>query len=1106
MSLECKFTTYVCLHIRTVPEGSSHARKAMRRQKREQRERERQQTSRQDKYPPHHEFRLERRKSDFTELSRTPTASHATDSSRQPADPRHPAYNNPQFAKWIMEQNTLYGSEKGSRADIQSSMPSLTNIPKRDKAGSPVSSYVTTSTRHTPRRDSGDRGNYKPSTPPVRDSGSSRPVDYHAPSYSNFDNGDTSDLHSASDTGSKYSEYSAEPDHQVQPVSAPPFGSSSRPHLPPNFSTLSSQTTVGSQQMLTPYSQLPNPSQHQQQQLDKLSMDVLYHTQLSSTSGSGILAVLPKPNSRPARLRHLDSSNLKELEVDEIDLEKQRIHMMRLYEEQKLRGRVVQGSSQPSARRTEPPAAYQMVEARPQQNQSFVVGPSRVTDEIFAEMDLSLLREVESLERMVGEQKKKCRELKLAKEREERNMKQVEKQRREPEIMNGALDQHRWQKEQMRKLRELERIKAEQSKRYQQLEYDEHRAKNKLKALETQADEIREQLQRAESASQVLPPRTPGAGEEFGGMFPNQELLPSKLTSSHARSVIGGFGGHGGGIYRDGVHPEAERPVKLADHDHVTTPAERDWMETNSVKPVLAPSRVMSVDSVTTSTWVAPEQPDISKEIATTMSESNLTEPTQDDLPSSSVWSGYSSSKPSRGDLPSFLQSADLYSVTSNSKISMTDDTLSQEERLRRLKEESRSNSNGVPVGSKELRDLHVAQLQQEAMEQQPQYHQEYSTRLPSGTHVPNQGGYGNSTNNVEPPVNHTSTEAWKQQQPYRAPPPPSWSTQHHYAQPQAYPQPYVAQSTHQHSSGRSSNHHYSRSGRSRSHSRGLQQSNVLYAAETSVGSMHGLQEHPLQDGTARTSATPDLIPTLYGPRALSPRSSNLPRQLQAASERSFSPLSKFSDYSAVPQSPSYTSQALQIQHTVSPQTERERPSHPPVTSPSLKQEAEMRSKSPSETTRSRTTLSNTSGSVPEKYPTPAWQMPARSPISPTRPPTHDTIGKIGHWSHESTARSHDQRTASQYDRPQLPSEPGRPPNVSERDAHQPKPSAPHRYGMSRPDVKGAPHSYARRRPSNTADPMQQMSLDKVKLYMDRSYKTQAPRHPERIQRQQTEL
>ena len=1083
----------------------------MRRQKREQRERERQQTSRQDKYP-HHEFRLERRKSDFSELSRTPThASHVTDTSRQPADPRHPAYNNPQFAKWIMEQNTLYGSEKGSRVDIQSSMPSLTNIPERDKAGSPVSSYVTTSTRHTSRRDSSDRGNYKPSTPPVRDTGPSRPVDYHPPSYSNFDSGDTSDLHSASDTGSKYSEYSAEPEHQIQPVSAPPF-SSSRPHLPPNFTSLSSQMTVGSQQMLTPYSQLQNPSQQQQQQqLDKLSMDVLYHTQLSSTSGSGILAVLPKHNSRPARLRHLDSSNLKELEVDEIDLEKQRIHMMRLYEEQKQRGRVVEGSGQTSARRSEQPLAYQMVETHPQHNQSFKGGPSRATDEIFAQMDRSLLREYESLEQLVSEQKKKCRELKLAKEREERNLKQVEKQRREPEIMNGALDQHRWQKEQMRKLRELERIKAEQSKRYQQLEYDEHRAKNKLKALETQADEIRLQLQRAESASQVLPPRTPGAGEEYAGVdsrgvegFPNQqELLPSKLTSGHARSVIGGFSSHGGGIYRDGIHPEADRLVKLPDHDHMTTPAERDWMETNSVKPRLASSRVMSADSVTTSTWVAPEQPDISKEIATTMSESNLTEPTQDDLPGSSVWSGYSS-KPGR-DLSSFLPSADLYSATSNSKISITDETLSQEERLRRLKEESRSNSNGVPVGSKELRDLHVAQLQQEAMEQ-PQY-QEYSARLqrlPSGTHVPNQGGYGNSTG-MEPPVNHMSAEAWKQQ-PYRAPP-PSWSAQHQYAQPQAYPQPYAAQSMHHQHTGRT-NHHYSRSSRSRSHSRGLQQqSGVLYAAETSAGSMHGLQEHPLQDSTTRPSATPDLIPTSFGPRALSPRSSNPSRQLQAASERSFSPLSKFSDYSAVPQSPSYTSQALQIQHAVSPQTERERPTHPPVPSSSLKQEAELRSKSPSETSRSRSTLSTTPGNVPEKYPTPAWQMPARSPISPTRPPTHDTTGKITHWSHESNARSHDQRTTSQYDRPQPSSEPARPPNVPERDAHQPKPSsAPHRYGMSRPDVKGAPHSYARRRPPTTADPTQPMSLEKVKLYMDRSYKTQAPRHPERIQRQQTEL
>ena len=1080
----------------------------MRRQKREQRDRERQQTSRQDKYP-HHEFRLERRKSDFTEPSRTPAASHVADPARQPPDSRHPAYDNPQFAKWIMEQNTLYGSEKGSRVDIQSSMPSLTNIPERDRAGSPVSSYVTTSTRHTSRKDSSDRGYYKPSTPPVRDSGPSRPADYVTP-YSNFSNADTSDMHSVSDTGSKYSEYSAEPDHQIQPVSAPPF-SSSRPHLPPNFSTLSSQMTVGSQQMLTPYSQQQNPSQ-QQQQLDGLSMDVLYHTQQSTASGPGILALLPKPSSKPARLRHLDSSNLKELEVDEIDLEKQRIHMMRSYEEQKQRGRVIPGSSPTTiARRNESPLAYQVPEAHPQHNQAFT--GSRATDEIFAEMDRSLLRELESLEQMVSEQKKKCRELKMAKEREERNLKQADKQLREPEIMNGALDQHRWQKEQMRKLRELERVKAEQSERFQQFEYDEHRAKNKLKAYEVQASEIRQQLLRGEPASQVLPPRTPGAGEEFNGMdsrgldmFPHQDLLPTKLTSDHVRSS------HGGGVYRDGVHPEAERP-KLLDHDHMTTPAERDWMDSNSVKPVSASSRVMSVDSVTTSTWVAPEQPDISREIATTMSESNLTEPTQDDLPTSSVWSGYSP-KPSR-DLRNFMQSPDLYSTTSNSKISITEETLSQEERLRRLKEESRSNSNGILVGSKEERDLHVAQLQQEAMEQ-PRF-QEYSTRLhrlPSGTHVPNQGSYGNSTN-VEPPVNHVPTNSadpWKQQPPHRAPP-QSWGNQHQYAQPQAYHQHYAGQPAHQYS-GRT-NHHYSRNNRSRSHSRGPQQSNMLYAVENSTGSMHGLHEHPLQDSTSRTSTTPDLIPTSFNSRALSPRSSNPPRQLQTSersfsprqlqtSERSFSPLSKFSDHSAVPQSSSYAPQALQ--HAVSTQREREHSHPPPLGSPSLKQEVEIQSKSPTETSRSRSALS-TSSNAPEKYPSPAWQMPARSPISPTRPPAHDTTSKITNWSHDSAARSHDHRTASHYDRPQHPSEPARAQNVTERDIHQPKAPATHRYGTSRPEVKGNPglgHSYARRRPPNTTDPTQQMSLKaKVKLW---SYKTQAPRHPERIQRQQTEL
>ena len=112
---------------------SSHARKAMRRQKREQRERQHH-----ERYQ-HREFRLERRKpaSDFLRQELSRSHGHlAMDSS-------YPGTSNPQFTKWIMEQNELYhDTDKGSEMDVQSCISSLSNIPERDRPVSPGTSYT----------------------------------------------------------------------------------------------------------------------------------------------------------------------------------------------------------------------------------------------------------------------------------------------------------------------------------------------------------------------------------------------------------------------------------------------------------------------------------------------------------------------------------------------------------------------------------------------------------------------------------------------------------------------------------------------------------------------------------------------------------------------------------------------------------------------------------------------------------------------------------------------------------------------------------------------------------------------------------------------------
>ena len=532
----------------------------MRRQKREQREKQRQ-----ERYQ-HHEFRLERRKlpehtqTEPTHLppSHSPNPSHAPDS-------RFPPAANPQLTKWIMEHSVFYNVEKGigSEVDIQSSMSSLTNIPERDRPGpgSPVPSYTTSST-HPRREELTDRAFYRPSSPPVKDTGPSRAANFQS-SFFTFDALESStalDARTVSETPSKFSEYSAaEPEHPLLATSS----ANSRPFM------LNSQQTVSSQQMLTPYSQQLNPSQ-QQQHLDRLSMDVMYHTQLSGTSLQGITAMIPtldKPPGAKSGRPHLDHSDLKELEMDEIDLEKQRIQLM-LYEQRKQKEQTNQEQNAQS-RTGQVACTFQKEYGQSDAVMQYASNTHANEDDsdVFPEPDSStaqLRQELQSLEQIVSDQRKKYRELKFAREREDQNLKQAEMKFREHELTNGMFglnptDQHRWQKEQKRRLRELERIRADQNERLQKIEYSEHRAKTKLKAYEAQANEIRQQLQKLEGTQTGgLTTPTHTAFKSRGSESYHPDMLPSKLASN--QSTKGG-----GSISRDEPHIDVEQMLPQQD-------------------------------------------------------------------------------------------------------------------------------------------------------------------------------------------------------------------------------------------------------------------------------------------------------------------------------------------------------------------------------------------------------------------------------------------------------------------------------------------------------------------------------------------------------------
>ena len=970
------------------------------------------------------------------------------------------------------------------------SVSSLSNIPERDRTGSPVPSYTTTSTRY--RRDSSDRGYYRASTPPVRDTGPSRPLDYHS-SYSNFEGLDPLDSHSLSDAPSKYSEYSGELEHQLPDIPSV----SSHQQL---FGSLSSQPTLSS---LTPYSQQQNPSQPQL--LDKLSMNVEYHTQLSGASGAGITALIPKPNTMLGRPHQLDKSDLKELEMDEIDLIKQRIKLM-FYEQQKEKEQEVQQQNaipQPSDT-TSTHQKEGTTDMKPQYD--YDLGDQ----EAFPEQDRALptaqlRQELESLEQMVTDQKKKFREIKMAREREELQLKQAETKFREQELTNGMFDQHRWQKEQKKRLRELERIRVDQNKRLQQLEYDEHRAKARLRAYETQTNETREQLQRAEvTHTQSTSHKTSGGFNPMDSrmleVYHNHQsdMLPSK---DQARGSVSSGSSHG--VH---MHTEVDRkapqyvmqrlrdnqPMRRSEMDLMTTPAERDWVDPTK----LLPARVMSMDSV--STWPINEQPDFSREIVNTISESNLTAPTQDD-PAPTGWSRYDSR--SNRDIPSYLQSNDLYSTTSHSKVTLTEE-LSQEERLRHLKEECKSSMENVPIKSSEERDHHVAQLQQEAREHYHQYpdpHRQYKL----------QGGPQNlETNNVpiktsEERDHHAGQEAREHYHQYPDPHrqyklqsgpqnPETDSDMVHPPSSEAWNQPLrgtswndtrqSAQMYERYQFMGRTDHHYSRNSRSRAYARTQLMSSTAFPADSHP---HNTTEHFVQDST-RPPAAPDVVPTSFAPVS----SHVLNPQKQVPSERSLSPMSKHSDHTTMPHSPSYTNPH---QHVMSPQRERER-SHSSsrtssVTSPNSKQEYEIQQQQQQQpwSPTDRAKVTNTCDQT--KYIPSPRHLPAQTPLSPSRP-SHDIPPptKIMY------NRSHDLRTSA-YERPSMIDH-SKPQVTPERDGHLPKPVGTHRYAMTRPENKTVGgHSYSRGRP----DPVLQMSFEK-------SFKNQAPRHPERIQRQQTEL
>ena len=1011
----------------------------------------------------------------------------------------------------------------GSELDLQSSMSSLPNIPERDQpTDSPELSFMESSNHY--QYEVGDRAYLRPSTPPVRDPSPAKPMEHQSSSYTNIENIGSSialDSHTTSEAPSKFSEYTgAEVDSQPPSASVLRGPTSSGPYKD-GFSPLSSQMTLESQQMLTPFSQQQTPSQHQQQHLDKLSMDVMQHTQLSGTSFQGITSLIPRLSGKQQTGSktgepHLDHKGLKEFEMDDIALEKQRIQLM-FYEQQRQKEQLEKNQLAQNSK-TDAQSSNDETESVEDHDQPLPTAQLR--------------QELESLEEMVSVQRKKYREIKFSREREELKLKNIEMQFREQEMSSGTFllnpnDQKRWQTDQKRMLRELERVKNEQNETIQKIQYSERRAKTKLKAYEAQASEIRQQLQ---NITQNAPsPKAPSPNSVKTG-YDNYDTVPSKLPSEFSRKR------HSTSKAHPELEPESCDFPRERDRSH-SSAADWKWNDVSTREyNGSIPGRAMSIESMSTAMF---EPPDLAREPINTISVSCLTEPTQDE-PRPGNWSSYNSTA---------RPYTDLYSTDSRVTLDTEQDELfefDQGGKPTRLNETIPATSMNSIVTSESI--TNTGKIKESGVYSDPRPDSARRGPVTSDNGVysdprPDSARRGPSFNKYRRQSGNSGQNDRENKSGHLASGPTegrsSPSKTPIYAIPEwnetalsTYDVPSSARASHQQTTFthiQPTGHHYSRNSRYR----GVQYSKVNVQPtghfEISKKSAQS-EESPRRDtprgGHVPSSAlpAPDVVPTSYSSplssNSANPGSSNT-RQV-AGSERNSSPGGKNSPlavttqpsmYSvpsdahyAVPPSRSNPDRALLSSHTPSPTPQVVAAGSPKQDPGSFKyhhHNTQAGSKIPTETNANvpslydqpkhmknhtaatRTPLSSSKPAAVYDIPTPAQSRNAVQRTSPYEGVTHVP---------------HAQPPSSSVSR-------GAPPNkdvfTSNPLPTKTKPSSAthgHRYGIVKP---GIGHSYSRGRP----DPMQQpLGLDKVKGYMDRAYKNQNVRHPERIQRQQTEL
>ena len=424
-------------------------------------------------------------------------------------------------------------------------------------------------------------GNYSPGTPPVQDLPEERE---RGKDYTKFQTLESSspklDSSSAGLSETDLSKYFA---HSDQLTSDSSFyqGGSQLPYKDVN--------SVSGQPLGTQSLQSFGPSYH----MDKLRMQVACHTQLTPGGELPVVTLLEQLEVRRGKgeAGGLHPSELKQLDMDEIGLLKQRMKLL-FYEQEKARkeretAAQVEGGQLPgkvghrSAWKTEMGELVEEVKAMEddeekveEEEEESMVDPDKF-------LQLTKLRSnLESLRKLISDQKKRCREIHFAREREEQSLRQAEAKFRAQNSRQfmpfvRPEDEARWQRDQRRRLKEWERIQLEKTRRLQQIDIEEHHARSKQKAYEQHYSEIKKQLQ----------------------------ALETSVSPSLSRP-------------RAGKHHVLGMTPKLPSHEL----PERDWMGSAQ------PPRVMSTDSVnTSSTWFGTSNQNAGKGIPDSYgSESNI--------------------------------------------------------------------------------------------------------------------------------------------------------------------------------------------------------------------------------------------------------------------------------------------------------------------------------------------------------------------------------------------------------------------------------------------------------------------------------------------------